>query len=257
MVVGHFQASWRPEEYLANNKMQWTHLHSRLRPMMSPPAAESKPSDLEYPFENALQVLADEAPHLLRQQETRPSSAGAAKAVSLPRSGGPSAAEAAVNVPFSSLAQTLIVMAPEDRQRHLEALVLDTVRELNGDTDIGVSAPLMDAGFDSLSAVDLASRLAELVGFELSPTLVFEQPSMQSVAAYLLEQLVLEGAAAPHNSGTPPLAGGDEGSSCNGAIGMDAGQLRLFEVAMELRKERNRDEHAADGAWVQSQAVAC
>ena len=53
---------------------------------------------------------------------------------------------------------------------------------------IAAEAPLMDAGVDSIVAMELATRLRSVKGVAaLSPTLVFEQPTPRATAAHLVE----------------------------------------------------------------------
>ena len=47
--------------------------------------------------------------------------------------------------------------------------------------------PLMQAGVNSLSAVHLSSHLRALTGVELSPTIVFDQPTPRAIARHLAE----------------------------------------------------------------------
>ena len=50
--------------------------------------------------------------------------------------------------------------------------------------------PLMEAGLDSLGAVDLRSSLAAAFGLELPPTLIFDYPNAVALAEWLQAQLV-------------------------------------------------------------------
>ena len=47
----------------------------------------------------------------------------------------------------------------------------------------------MDAGLDSNGTTELTTRLRMLTGMEVSPTLVFEQPTARAIVAHLLDQL--------------------------------------------------------------------
>ena len=91
----------------------------------------------------------------------------------------------------SVLAQDLAALAPAQQRAHVEAEVLRVVRELTGApaSSLTVGTPLMEAGIDSLATTELPSRLRELIGVPLSPTLVFEHPSPRAIAAHLLEQV--------------------------------------------------------------------
>ena len=53
--------------------------------------------------------------------------------------------------------------------------------ELAG-TAISSDTPLMSAGLDSIGASELSTRLSERLGTELSSTLLFDHPSLRSIA---------------------------------------------------------------------------
>ncbi|MFD3742212.1 type I polyketide synthase, partial [Streptomyces sp. NPDC058629] len=54
-----------------------------------------------------------------------------------------------------------------------------------------------DLGFDSLTAVELSSRLTELTGLELPASLVFDYPNPQALARHLLAEILAELDGAP------------------------------------------------------------
>jgi acyl carrier protein len=55
--------------------------------------------------------------------------------------------------------------------------------------DVGSDEPLMDAGLDSLGAVELRNALERAVGVDLPGTLVFDYPSARALASFLAAQL--------------------------------------------------------------------
>jgi acyl transferase domain-containing protein/acyl carrier protein len=65
---------------------------------------------------------------------------------------------------------------------------MDTVATVLGST-VDAEEPLMDAGLDSLGAVELRNGLSKSVGMELPGTLMFDYPSVGALAGYLETQL--------------------------------------------------------------------
>ena len=51
--------------------------------------------------------------------------------------------------------------------------------------DVSVDAPLMDAGLASISATELSNKISAHLNTELSPTLLFDPPSLRSIAEAL------------------------------------------------------------------------
>ncbi|MCC3775556.1 SDR family NAD(P)-dependent oxidoreductase [Streptomyces sp. UNOB3_S3] len=107
-----------------------------------------------------------------------------------------------------SLADRLAELAAPER----EAVVLDLVRTavaaVLGHADpqgIEPERAFSELGFDSLTAVELRNRLTVAAGTRLPATLVFDHPTSAALTAFLLRQLVPDGAEAPH----PVLAGLD------------------------------------------------
>jgi len=49
-------------------------------------------------------------------------------------------------------------------------------------TTISADAPLMSAGFDSISAMELWNKMSEHLDTELPQTLLFDHPTLQSIA---------------------------------------------------------------------------
>ena len=70
----------------------------------------------------------------------------------------------------------------------VSGVVQKTVEELLG-TVVPNDAPLMGAGLDSLSAVDLVQTLGQRLGTELEPTALFDYPTIGSLSKYLNEQM--------------------------------------------------------------------
>ncbi|MFB7079701.1 SDR family NAD(P)-dependent oxidoreductase [Streptomyces sp. NPDC056308] len=98
----------------------------------------------------------------------------------------------------SSWVQRLIALSAQERAQ----AVLQTVREAVGlvlghgaNAGIDPAKAFMDIGFDSLTAVELRNRLNSVTGLRLPTTLVFDHPSPQAVADFLLERLDTTGPA--------------------------------------------------------------
>ncbi|HEX8052620.1 MAG TPA: SDR family NAD(P)-dependent oxidoreductase [Thermoleophilaceae bacterium] len=103
-----------------------------------------------------------------------------------------------------SLEQQLAGVPEEDR----EAAVLDVVSAqiavvLGHDSADAVDSErkFKELGFDSLSAVELRNRLAQVSGMRLPSTLIFDHPSPIAVARYLLSTLTPEPATDGEPSG--------------------------------------------------------
>ncbi|MCD0453803.1 SDR family NAD(P)-dependent oxidoreductase, partial [Actinocorallia sp. API 0066] len=99
------------------------------------------------------------------------------------------AATGAVDV----LRSTLAGMAPADRALHLAGLVCAEASVVLGGAGrdlVRVDQAFNDAGFDSLTSVELRNRLTALAGMPLPATLVFDYPTPLALADYLLGELV-------------------------------------------------------------------
>jgi thioesterase domain-containing protein len=68
------------------------------------------------------------------------------------------------------------------------------VLKFGGSEVIEESRSLVEAGFDSLTAVELRNRLGSVTGLKLLPTLVFDYPMPIELAAYLRSELAITGA---------------------------------------------------------------
>ncbi|SCG72044.1 type I polyketide synthase, partial [Micromonospora halophytica] len=107
------------------------------------------------------------------------------------------------------LARRLAELAPADQ----EALLLDLVRAqvavVLGHSEAGAvraDAAFKDAGFDSLTSVELRNRLREATGLKLPATLVFDYPNAQALARHLRDELAVD-AVSPVDSVLAGLAG--------------------------------------------------
>ncbi|MGW0858437.1 type I polyketide synthase, partial [Streptomyces sp. NPDC002690] len=132
-------------------------------------------------------------------------------------------ARRAAAVSGSSLAARLLPLGAAEREELLADLVRAEAATVLGRADrdsITSGRAFKDLGFDSLTAVDLRNRLGAASGLRLSPTLVFDHPTPQSLARFLLAELLGDhpGPAAPAPV-TAPAADADDpvvivGMSC-------------------------------------------
>ena len=168
-VAQDCHASWRPEEYLAVNREQWATLNTFLA-SLSRRGAKCLP----YQFENALEVLKLELPHVL-MEASRESMAlmndEGVQRLSTSRVNGNN---------------------PEPRQiqmqHEFETMVKAIVQDLAaGVITVDADMPLMEGALDSLAAAELSSRLQRLVGSatQVSSTVLFEYPNTRLLTRHL------------------------------------------------------------------------
>jgi acyl carrier protein len=87
-----------------------------------------------------------------------------------------------------ALVQDLSVVGDDsERRAGLESLVASAVAGLVG-AHVGSEVPLMEAGLDSLGAIELRNALASAAGLQLPGTLIFDHPSIHSLVSYLQQQ---------------------------------------------------------------------
>lgn len=73
-------------------------------------------------------------------------------------------------------------------QAHVTEEVTATVLSVLGHVPLP-EQPLMEAGLDSLGAVELRNSLANRFGHELSATLIFDYPTIAALSGFLAERL--------------------------------------------------------------------
>ena len=89
---------------------------------------------------------------------------------------------------MSALAQRLHGLPPDQQHQLLVELVRSHVATVLGHPDpedIDADRAFQDLGFDSLSAVELRNRLKTATGLALSPTLIFDYPTPNTLADHL------------------------------------------------------------------------
>ena len=94
-------------------------------------------------------------------------------------------------------------------------------------SNISVDQPLMEAGLDSLSAVELRNSLSDAFGTDLPATVIFDYPSITTLAAFIVERAG-ESSAAAQLSAAPGRQPGN-----TAAMTMDVGkELQAIVEAM-------------------------
>ncbi|HXR30810.1 MAG TPA: SDR family NAD(P)-dependent oxidoreductase, partial [Solirubrobacterales bacterium] len=91
------------------------------------------------------------------------------------------------------LAQTLAELPEAEREAAVVELVRGhtaTVLGLSSAEDVDPERAFQELGFDSLAAVELRNQLGAATGLRLPPTLIFDYPSVRSIAIYLLVEIV-------------------------------------------------------------------
>ncbi|GAB4814935.1 hypothetical protein N2152v2_001981 [Parachlorella kessleri] len=78
--------------------------------------------------------------------------------------------------------------SPEEVTQH----VLDTVQAI-ASLQVAVDVPLMSAGLDSLSSVELRNALQTRFGLDLPVTVMFDHPTVQALAVFISDQLLDKG----------------------------------------------------------------
>jgi acyl transferase domain-containing protein/acyl carrier protein len=106
-----------------------------------------------------------------------------------------------VDTEVSGLADRLRALSPAERRQTLLRTVRAEAAAVlgHGSADaLGERTAFRDAGFDSVTAVDLRNRLAAAVGTTLPATLVFDHPNAVALADFLHDELLgTEEIAAP------------------------------------------------------------
>merc|ERR1712025_80505 len=98
------------------------------------------------------------------------------------------AAQAKPAAAGGAASRALAMVPPEERQQQVQQQLQGMVQELLG-RDVDPEEPLMEAGLDSMSAVELHSGVQQTMGVELPATLMFDYPSLQAVSGFVSERL--------------------------------------------------------------------
>jgi acyl transferase domain-containing protein/acyl carrier protein len=99
-----------------------------------------------------------------------------------------------------------------DRRRLLVTHLATSARHVLGvgpEVTFDERVALKEAGLDSLMAVELRNLLTRSLGKSLPPTLLFDYPSLDALADFLLAELDLAASAVPEPPTPPPATGAD------------------------------------------------
>ncbi|MEU1510539.1 beta-ketoacyl synthase N-terminal-like domain-containing protein, partial [Kitasatospora sp. NPDC005748] len=113
-----------------------------------------------------------------------------------------SAGRAAVGAQ-NALAARLAGLGPDEQREVVRELVLSQaalVLGMAGPAGLDAERSFRDVGFDSLTAVELRSRLGNVTGLRLSATIVFDYPTPAALVGHLVGELV--GGADPVSAGS-------------------------------------------------------
>ena len=100
------------------------------------------------------------------------------------------------------LMSTVVPECSVEQQAALRSQVTSMVAGVLGTESVDSEAPLMDAGLDSLGAVELRNSMSQLAGMELPGTLVFDYPSVTALAGYLSQQVADAGGVVSDDAST-------------------------------------------------------
>ena len=89
----------------------------------------------------------------------------------------------------TSIAQDANTVSRNSDLSSIQAQVASAVTRLLGSDSIGVDEPLMAAGLDSLGAAEVVHGLQSAFDISLPATLVFDYPTVASVAAFVVQQI--------------------------------------------------------------------
>ncbi len=138
----------------------------------------------------------------------------------------PESAVATAAAAHVEAAAQLRALAPEDRPAALLAVLraeLATALALDADAHIPADQGLFELGLDSLAALDLREALERALQIEVPPTALFNYPTLDLFAAFLLDRIAPPALAVPGAS-----AGGSTPSAVARPNDELEGELRLL-----------------------------
>jgi NADPH:quinone reductase-like Zn-dependent oxidoreductase/acyl carrier protein len=109
-------------------------------------------------------------------------------------------AVATSKAPKRDIVAELHAALPVERRGLLQTYLQSLAREVLGYGEsevIAADRPLLDQGFDSLMTVDMRNRLGKNIGASLPASLLFDHPTLERIAEYLLRDVIRGGDATP------------------------------------------------------------
>ncbi|MEE1931547.1 type I polyketide synthase, partial [Streptomyces sp. TRM 70351] len=146
--------------------------------------ASAAPAVVALPLDAAAMRAHGRVPHVLRGLVRVPERRAAQAGGAAPR----------------TLADRLAELPGQERLPVVLDLVRSEVAAVLGHTDpgsLGAEQAFQELGFDSMTAVELRNRLGAVAGVRLPATLVFDHPTPDALAAFLLRQVAPEEADGP------------------------------------------------------------
>ena len=106
-----------------------------------------------------------------------------------------------------SIAEELRGVLPLERRTLLRKRLQELARQVLGygeSEPLAPDQPLADQGFDSLMTVDMRNRLSKNLGHTLPASLLFDHPTLDRIAGYLLKDILkFDGQTFPNAAGQP------------------------------------------------------
>jgi acyl carrier protein len=94
----------------------------------------------------------------------------------------------------AALLERLRALSDSEQRNVLVQMVIDeagsTPMEQPLSEPLDAESPFFEVGFNSLTAVELRNRIADVTGLRLNPMLLFDYPTPVMVADHLREQLL-------------------------------------------------------------------
>lgn len=122
--------------------------------------------------------------------------------------------------------RNLLAMPGPERRAEIEALIMAEFRavlRVEPGEPLGTDTPYFELGVTSLQLVEARKRLEGLLGVTISSNVMFNQPTLAQLTAYLAEE-VLPGAVSPPGSADSPDQWAGQGP--------DADELALLSTVM-------------------------